>query len=189
MAPGCSIRLSTAPSDSARVNSSVRGDDLAGCRLATLHGEADHAAVVVHLLGCRGVARVIGELWVQHPLDRRMVQQQVDDGTRVLAVAIHADAERLGAPQHEVAVERRRNGARCVLGEPQAIGELVVVEGDEASDDVTVPAEVLGGRVEDDVGAECDRLLEIRRGEGVVDDDDARRARGRSLRSPRCRSR
>ncbi len=62
---------------------------------------------------------------------------------------------------------RRRRSA----GEAQLLGEVVVVDGDEPADDVAVPAEVLGGRVHDDVGAEGERLLQVRRGERVVDDD------------------
>ena len=55
---------------------------------------------------------------------------------------------------------------------------------DEPADDVGVAAEVLRGRVHDDVGAELERPLEVRRRERVVDDDAraARRARARATR-------
>ena len=67
------------------------------------------------------------------------------------------------------------------------LGELGVVDRDEPADDVGVAAEVLRGRVHDDVGAERERLLQVRRGERVVD-DDARAALVRELaRPPRCR--
>ena len=70
--PGCSMRLSTAPSDSASVNSCGRRDDLER-RLARRRArEADHAAEVAHLLGRRGVAGMVGQLRVQHALDGRM---------------------------------------------------------------------------------------------------------------------
>ena len=63
-------------------------------------------------------------------------------------------------------------------------GSLVA---DEPADDVGVAAEVLRGRVHDDVGAELERSLQVRRGERVVD-DDARAALVRELaRPPRCR--
>ena len=82
--------------------------------------------------------------------------------------------QRLHAPQHEVAVERRRHRAGRVLREADALGQLVVVDGDEAADDVAVAAEVLRGRVHDDVGAVGQRVLQVRRGERVVDDARAR---------------
>ena len=51
------------------------------------------------------------------------------------------------------------------------LGELEVAHDERAADDVGVPAAVLRGRVHDDVGAERQRLLEVRRREGVVDDE------------------
>ena len=84
-----------------------RGDPLGGLGAAAQR-EADHPAEVAHLLGRRGVAGVVGELRVQHPLDGRVADEQVDDGAGVRAVALHAHGERLHAAQHEVAVERRR---------------------------------------------------------------------------------
>ena len=98
-----------------------------------------------------------------------------------VAVRAHADRERLHAPQHEVAVERRRHRAHRVLQEPHLVGPLGVVERDEPADDVGVAAEVLRRRVHDDVGAERERLLQVRRRERVVD-DDARVALVRELR-------
>ena len=47
-----------------------------------------------------------------------------------------------------------------------------------AADDVAVTAGVLGGRVHHDVGAERDRLLQVGRGEGVVDDEQRTRLVG-----------
>jgi hypothetical protein len=54
----------------------------------------------------------------------------------------------------------------------KALGDRRVVRGEEAADHVRVPAEVLRRRVEHDVGADLERVLEVRRREGVVDDDD-----------------
>ncbi len=86
----------------------------------------------------------------------------------------------LDAAVHEVAVERAGDGAGRVLEEADALGELVVVDGHEAADHVAVAAEVLGGGVHDEVGAEREGLLERRGREGVVDHDERVRARGRS---------
>ena len=41
----------------------------------------------------------------------------------------------------------------------------------KAPDDIGVATQVLGGRVHDDVGSQAERLLDPRRGKGVVDDD------------------
>ena len=96
--------------------------------------------------------------------------------------------ERLHAAQHEVAVERRRHRAHRVLQEPQLVGQLGVVR--RATKPPTTsewPPRYFVRRVHDCVGAERERLLQVRRGERVVD-DDTRAARVREPRRPRrCR--
>ena len=84
----------------------------------------------------------------------------------------HAHGERLQPAQHEPAVERPRHRAERLLQEVEALGDRRVVRRDEAADDVGVAAEVLRRRVDDDVGAERERLLQVRRRERVVDDDE-----------------
>ena len=83
---------------------------------------------------------------------------------------VHPDAERLQPAQHQPRVERAGDGADRVLVERDLLGELEVAYDEGAADDVGVAAAVLRGRVHDDVGTERQRLLEVRRGEGVVDD-------------------
>ena len=80
----------------------------------------------------------------------------------VLAVALHPDRERLRAAQREEAVERRRDGADRVLQEARALAAARVARDREAADDVGVAADVLRRGVHDDVGAELERLLQVR---------------------------
>jgi len=54
--------------------------------------------------------------------------------------------------------------------EGQLLPERDVGGDQRAADDVRMPAQVLGHRMHDDVGAQRDRLLQVGRGEGVVDD-------------------
>ncbi len=71
------------------------------------------------------------------------------------------------------------HGAERLLEEVEPLGERVVVRRDEAADRVAVAAEVLRRRVDDGVGAEDERLLQVRRRERVVDDERrADRVRG-----------
>ena len=69
------------------------------------------------------------------------------------------------------AVERTGHGPHGVLVEGDRLGQVEVADHDGAADHVAVPADVLGRRVHDDVGAERERLLEVRRRERVVDDE------------------
>ena len=185
MRAGCSMRDSTAPSDSASVNTFVRRDDVERGGLAAAHRERHHPAEVTHLALRDVVAGMVGEARPQHTVDRGMRDEHLGDRARVVAMAVHADGERLHAAQHEIAVERRRHRAGRVLHERDAVGELVVRCRDEAADHVGVATEVLRRRVHDGVGAERQRLLQVRRGERVVDDDTgaATRARRRATAS------
>ena len=139
--------------------------------LLRLDEERDHAAEVAHLARGDLVARMVGQARVEHLDHARVLLEEGDDGARVLAVLPHPDGERLQAAEHEPRVERARHGAERLLQEAEALGDRGVVRAGEAADDVGVPAEVLRRRVHDDVGAELERLLEVRRREGVVDDE------------------
>ena len=76
------------------------------------------------------------------------------------------------AAEDEEAVEWSGDCPRRVLQEPKALGSLLVVRRDHPVHGVGVAGEVLRGRVEDDVGAQLERVLEGRRRERVVDDED-----------------
>ena len=52
-----------------------------------------------------GVAGMVGQLRVQHPLDGRVANQKIDDGSGIRAMAFHANGQRLHAAECEVAVE------------------------------------------------------------------------------------
>ena len=112
--------------------------------------------------------------------DRRVVDEDVDDRSRIRAVTVHSDAECLDAAQDEPAVEWPGDGSHGVLVEPQLLHKRGIGGDERAADDVTVTAEVLRRAVNDDVGAQCDRLLQVGRGEGAVDDEQ----RARRMRHP-----
>jgi hypothetical protein len=59
------------------------------------------------------------------------------------------------------------------LDEADLLGELLVLDDDGPAAGIGVPADVLGRRMDHDVGAEGQRLLQVRGGEGVVDDQQA----------------
>ncbi len=58
------------------------------------------------------------------------------------------------------------------MEEADLLGQGGILHNDGTAENVGVAAEVLRGRVHDDVGTQRQRLLEVGRGEGVVDDDD-----------------
>ena len=114
--------------------------------------------------------RVVGQARVVDALDAGRDDERLGDGLRVPRVPLHPHRERLDATGGQVGVERRRDRTRAELQELHLRRELLVREHDGSADDVGVSAEVLRGRVHDDVGAERQRLLQVRRRERVVDD-------------------
>ena len=181
MRPGCSMRLSTAPRLSARVNSSVRRHSSSAAASPPASADRHHPAERRHLPGRHVVAGVGGQPRVEHLGDRRVVDEALGDGQR---------RSRCGAPCAAAGCARRgaRGSSRAGPGtapaafwrKPMRSASSSSSVADEAADHVAVAAEVLGGGVHDDVGAERERLLERRGGEGVVDDDQRVRARGRA---------
>ena len=88
-----------------------------------------------------------------------------------LSCARHAEMERLDAAQHEPGVERTRHRSGGVVNELQARREIIVDHCRHSADHIAVSVQILRCRVKDDVGAEREGLLEKRRGERVVDDE------------------
>ena len=87
-------------------------------------------------------------------------------------LAIEAEREGLDAAKEEVGVLRAKAGAFGVLDEADLVGDGAALDADDTGGDVGVPAEVFGGRVEDDVGAEFDGALDIGGRGGTVDADE-----------------
>ena len=132
--------------------------------------DRDHSPEPAHLPHGELVLRMVGESRVIDALHFGAVRQPLGDPTAVRVVLAHPQRERLGAAQREEAVHRARHRAGGVLEEGEPLGQRVVAYADESADHVGVPAEVLRRRVHDDVGAERQRLLQVRRGERVVHD-------------------
>ena len=146
------------------------GDEVDRLRLG-LQQERDHAAEVAHLGARDVVARMVRQAGVEHALDGRVPVEELGDLPGVLGVLAHAHRERLDPAQDEPRVEGAGDGAERLLQEVEAFRQRVVVRRDEPADRVAVAAEVLRRRVDDDVGAELERLLQVGRRERVVDDE------------------
>src|SRR4051794_14251380 len=137
--------------------------------LAALRAERHHAAEAVHLaVGhlVAGVVRQPGVVDLLHPL---VGSEELDDAFGVVAVALHPDRQRLEAAQGQPGIERAGHRAHGVLVVADLLGEVQVPHDDRSPDHVAVSTGVLGRRVDDDVRAQGQRTLEVRRREGVVD--------------------
>ena len=141
---------------------------VAGGLRAAAHPNGDHAAESAHLPGGDVVAGMARQARVEHLADRGVVGQERGEDGGVLAVPLHPQLERLEAAHGQVGVERAGDRTRAVLQETEPGVEFLVIGHQRAADHVGVPTDVLGRRVQNDVGAQRQRLLQRRRGEGVV---------------------
>lgn len=142
--------------------------------VSTLDAERKHtAAHAVAVLLQRDVVLLVAlEAGVVDADDMLRLLESVGDGARVLGCLAGAQVQRLQAAVGEPAVEGRGHGADGVLQEAEALVELGGVVGAGAHDDVRVAVDVLGNRVDDDVGAVVERVLHVGGEERVVDDDE-----------------
>ena len=141
--------------------------------LLGLGEERDHAAEVAHLARARprgrGGRRGRGRARARPPGGRRgtpAIARAFSQCWRMRSASVFMPAQ--DEPAVERARARRRATSAGSAAAPRASSSFVR---DEAADHVGVAAEVLRRRVDDDVGAELERLLEVRRREGVVDDE------------------
>ena len=86
-------------------------------------------------------------------MQRRSPGEEGRDGSRVRVCRSTRDEGSEGRADQE-AVEWARHAAHRVLQEPESLGDLRVPSDGEAENRVAVAGKVLGGGVEDDVGAE-----------------------------------
>ena len=103
--------------------------------------------------------------------DLRMRREELGERQPVGAVLHHPDRERLGPAQHQPRIERSQDRAGRVLHELQPLDVVVAHRDDDAAHAVAVAVQILRGAVDDEVGAELERALEVRARERVVDDE------------------
>ncbi len=97
-----------------------------------------------------------------------MIFQERRDRASRLVVLFHAQRQGLCAAQDQPRIEWRKNRARAVLHELNPARIVFVVQQHGTANSVRMAVEELGGRVDDDVHAEFQRPLQVRRHKRVV---------------------
>ena len=158
---GCEISVSTPPRLSASAHSLEPSEEsLRGGQRAEL--ERDHAAEARHLPLRQRVLRVGFQPGVVHGRDLPPPVEPGGDRPAARVVALHADRERLDPAQHQERIHRREDRADGVLEPSDPLRVLGTRRHHASADAVAVAVQVLRRRVHDDVGAQLDRLLEVR---------------------------
>lgn len=136
------------------------------------HVERDHGAEPARLLFLDGETGMLGKAGVNHLRHGRLRLEPPDDFRGILLRFFHADCERLDSAERQPRVERGKARARRLYEEAEFFLNVRAVRHDEARERVVVPREEFRPRVDDDIGAEGKRVLEIRRHERVVHDKE-----------------
>ncbi len=100
-----------------------------------------------------------------------MVSEEFSDAAGILCVAVHTDRKGFYPSQNQETVHRSRDCTNGILEKGNLISERWIIHDHCATDHIRVSSEVLGCRVQYDVGAHFQRLLEVRGCEGVVHND------------------
>lgn len=151
---GCITRVFTSPRETLREASRTASTKVRPAVPAAYEVDGDHPAAATGQQPCGdlpvGVARQGG---VAHGRDRRVRGEPGGQVGGARALALHAQGQGLHAAQGEPGGERVGGRALFDGVVADAAVELVVLEDGDAAEDVRVPGEVLGGGVDDDVGA------------------------------------
>src|SRR5207247_10879787 len=102
--------------------------------------------------------------------DFRVLGEPFRDGLSVRRVPLHAHREGLGSAEDEPRVEWAGHAAGRVLDERDTGAQILVRAGEASADHIGMATEIFGRRMQDEGGAEAERLLQIWAREGVVDD-------------------
>src|ERR1039458_441968 len=112
---------------------------------------------------------MIRQSWIENLLHLFVLREIVGDFAAAAVVLFHANGQSLDAAQDQPALEGRQDGAGGFLKKSEFFRLLGFAADYDTSQSVAVSVEEFRGRVDDHVGAELDRTLEIWRHESVVD--------------------
>ena len=152
MVAGWPTRLSTPPSDSASTKIRVRSTNRRA-RAGVAEVERDHPAESAHLPAGELVLGMGGQPGIVDLGDLGPAGEPFGDPAPVGVVLPHPERQGLDAAQRQPAIHRPGHGAGGVLDEAEPLGQIVPRRDQHAAHHVAVAVEVLGGRVEHDVGA------------------------------------
>ena len=106
---------------------------------------------------------------VVHPLDGGVLFKARSDGRSVAADDRHAHVQRTHSTLEQVACMRVRRGPKVHFLH-EDLRDQIGASHHRSTDDVAVPAQVLGGGMDDQVNPVIQRIAPPRAGKGAVDD-------------------
>ena len=126
-----------------------------------VEGETDHAPEVAHLTSGDFVVRMLGEAGPVDVFHQFLLAQPVSDLPRVFAGALHPQVERFDAPQCQKTVLRPGHRTDGVLQEVELFRQGFILHHHGTEDQIAMPAEILRRAVDDQIGTQIERILEV----------------------------
>ena len=124
--------------------------------------EGEHSAAAAGLPVVDLFVFEAGKTRIEHLRDLWMAGKPLSEGLGIFLRSFHAKCQCLDAAGDEPAVPWREAAADGLVEETDLFRDLFVLAYDKAREGVIVSGEILGAAVEDDVGAEVDRIAEVR---------------------------
>ena len=134
--------------------------------------EGEHSACAAGLPVVDFFVFEAGKTRIEYLRDLRMTGKPLGEGLGIFLRGFHAKCQCLDAAGDEPAVPWRKAAADGLVEETDLFRDFFVPAYDKACEGVIVSSEVLGAAVKDDVGAEVDRIAEVRAHEGIVRDEE-----------------
>ena len=107
--------------------------------------------------------------------DRRMLIQEIRQSHRTALMCLHARSQRLDSAQNQPGIKRRAGQSQRIDDVADLIRMLFRLGDDATTDDIGMPVQILGGRVNHHIDTMLERSLAIGGQEGVVRDGDQSR--------------
>src|SRR5271169_864389 len=133
--------------------------------------KADQAAALLHLAPSQFVLRVARQPRVEHPGNFGMgfeVARDRDGGT---TLPVDPELERLEPLQQQPGIERAQRRPSMPVEETEIVLDELLRRQDGTPETAPLAVDVLGRRIDDDVGAERQWRLQERGSKDVVDDE------------------
>ena len=97
-----------------------------------------------------------------------MLRQKFRDSMRIFLMLAHADWQRFNATQCKPGIEGPRNCPSCVLVKFEVLVQVFLVCNDRATNDITVPIDVLRRAVHDNICTKIKGLKEVGSSERII---------------------
>ena len=130
--------------------------------------KTDHSSKILHLAFGHCMAWMIFKPWPVHFFDGRMGLEEMCNGSTILAMPFHPDAQGFYAPEYQKTIHRPRYGPTAFLDKVQFIPQGLIVHHQSTLYYITVTTKVFCCRMHHDVCAERKRILEGRRCKRIV---------------------